>query len=162
MRQLFTWFLTFPGKKLLFMGGEMGQTTEWNCKEELPWNLLLEPAHEKLHEMVSHLNQLYLKTPALYLSEHIPESCEQLDPVGENPLLIGYLRKAKGECVYILQNFSNEAIENVQIPFRCEVLFNSDNAKWGGSGRFDEKQPLSIAPLSSLILSASAEKCQGD
>ena len=63
---LYTYMFTHPGAKLLFMGNEFGQTTEWNYKTELDWELLQFDSHQKMQDCVSDLNDLYKNEPALY------------------------------------------------------------------------------------------------
>lgn len=167
LRQLFTWMMTFPGKKLLFMGGEMGQRSEWNCKEELHWGLLRDPKHQKLQQMVAHLNHLYLTTRPLHGEDHVFTGFERFDPGGGNPLLIGYLRKSGGEKVYALHNLCPIPMEKVFIPLqgvsRWDPLFCSDDVQWGGAGLFEGRKALltphgvevAMNSFSSLIVSIS-------
>ncbi|MEO7801340.1 MAG: 1,4-alpha-glucan branching protein GlgB, partial [Ginsengibacter sp.] len=66
LRLMYSYMFTHPGAKLLFMGNEFGQTSEWNYKTELQWDLLQFPPHKKLQECVKALNHLYTEEPGLY------------------------------------------------------------------------------------------------
>jgi len=151
LRTLLSWMICFPGKNLLFMGGEIGQVTEWNCKEELPWHLLKDEKHEGIYRMVSELNELYLKTSPL--SNDTPESFEQRDP-GQNPLLVGYFRKGEDKTIYVLHNFTPNRLDDLKLPFeKGEEIFNTDREEWGGSGILNSEtgEGISVAPLATLI-----------
>ena len=66
IRAFYMWQMTHPGKKLNFMGNELGEYMEWREEKELGWNLLTYPSHDSLHEYIKKLDQLYLTEPALY------------------------------------------------------------------------------------------------
>src|SRR6185436_15180131 len=63
LRLLLTYQWTFPGKKLLFMGGELAQPTEWDFRSPLPWHLLEDPAHAGVHRLIGDLNRRYVEEP---------------------------------------------------------------------------------------------------
>ncbi|MCR6720728.1 MAG: hypothetical protein NVV59_10635 [Chitinophagaceae bacterium] len=69
LRLMYTYMWTHPGAKLLFMGGEFGQTTEWNYKSELDWELLQFDPHRLLQNCVARLNLLLKSEPALYKNQ---------------------------------------------------------------------------------------------
>ena len=71
--------MTHPGKKLLFMGQDMGQLSEWNENESLPWNLLEYDLHKQTKEYVKALNQLYRSYPALYEQDFHPDGFEWIN-----------------------------------------------------------------------------------
>lgn len=99
----YTFFLTFPGKKLLFMGSEYGQVNEWNWQDFLDLSLLSDRTHARLHDYVRRLNALYLATPALWECDHSPEGFEWLAEERDGNLL-AYVRRDRqqGEllCVF--------------------------------------------------------------
>ena len=70
LRLLYGYMMAHPGKKLLFMGGELGQYAEWKDKEQLDWHLLDYPLHKAMFEYVKALNHFYLEHPALYELDH--------------------------------------------------------------------------------------------
>lgn len=72
LRLLLSYQICQPGKKLLFMGAEIGTWDEWNCKGEIEWGLLAYPQHQALHKMVSELNCLYLNSSALFERDFEP------------------------------------------------------------------------------------------
>ena len=87
-RLLYLYMLAHPGKKLNFMGGEIGMFREWDENREMDWGLLGYPAHRGLADFCSRLGELYMQCPALYSGEYHPGRFEWL------------VREAKEECVY--------------------------------------------------------------
>ncbi len=163
MRLLHSFMMGFPGKKLLFMGGEFGQPTEWNCKEQLQWELLKQESHAKLQNMVGALNQFYEGNGALFERDNESESFEWVVPFDQENVIIAYLRKGYKQTLLCLHHFCPGNLENYQISLkrvaRAREVFNTDREEWGGSGIInpeisilEEHIGLAIPPLSTLIL----------
>lgn len=163
LRNLLTYTMTFPGKKLLFMGGELGQPTEWNCKEELPWQLLKQEGHKKLHDMIQALNAFYLSAPALYVNDYSSESFEWLVSKDKEHLVIAFLRKGGGQNLLCVHHFGSTPIESYRISVGGwdggTEQFNTDSAQWGGSDMVNgeisvqaEEIQLRLPPLSTLLI----------
>jgi len=117
LRLLLSFFMCFPGKKLLFMGGELGQKTEWNLKEEIHWDLLEDPSHQKLQEMVATLNQFYIES-------EIPFNKEAF----------AWLETENGVLAYQCKSFlfAHNFLPNPQeiaLPERAHLVFCSDSAE---------------------------------
>jgi 1,4-alpha-glucan branching enzyme len=105
LRLLYSYMYTHPGAKLLFMGNEIAQTTEWNYKSELRWDLLQYDSHKKLQRCVKDLNHLYLSEPALYQKQFDTEGFEWIDLNHRSETVIVYRRKgekSKNDLLIIL------------------------------------------------------------
>ncbi len=129
-----------PGKKLLFMGAEMGQWREWNHESSLDWHLLDDPAHAGIACWLGDLNRLYRNEPALHEQDCAPAGFEWIDGSDAENNVIAFLRrgKSKGEPVVVVFNFAPVVRENYRIgvPGRgyWKEILNSDAAEYGGGG----------------------------
>jgi 1,4-alpha-glucan branching enzyme len=94
LRMFYAWMYSYPGKKLLFMGGEFGQWQEWNHDRSLDWHLLQFPMHAGLRRLVQHLNYLYRKEPALWQLDDSYEGFEWIDFHDSESSIVAYFRKA--------------------------------------------------------------------
>ncbi len=130
-----------PGKKLLFMGGELGQFSEWKDLEDIDWELLDYEMHEKMHNYTKALNQFYLKEPSLWQQDHTPDGFEWIDANNFNQSIISFIRKGKAsdDQLIILCNFTPVVYESYKIGVPdlgdYEEIFNSDASHFGGSGQ---------------------------
>ena len=161
LRLLLSYQMTHPGKKLLFMGGELGQIEEWSVQNSLPWDLLFVPAHRGIYACVGALNHFYLAHPALYAEDFSPKGFEWIRPLDTNHLVLIYLRKGGGESLLCVHNFSPNILENYRIPYSCRPieLFSTDLKQYGGSGIVNAKIKIEtkgflliVPPLATLIL----------
>ena len=91
LRLLYTYMFTHPGAKLLFMGNEIAQTSEWNYNMEVDWQLLVYEAHQKMQDCVSALNHLYSCEPALHESSLSPDGFEWID--------LNHRDESCGQCI---------------------------------------------------------------
>jgi 1,4-alpha-glucan branching enzyme len=134
----FMW--THPGKKLLFMGGELAQPGEWNHDGEIDWGLLSDPAHGGVQHLVHDLNRLYAREPALHASDSDPEGFSWV--VGDDQINSVYacLRRSRGgETLLIALNMTPVERQAYRIPvpqdgYWAEML-NTDAAVYGGGNR---------------------------
>ena len=94
LRMFYAWMYSYPGKKLLFMGGEFGQWQEWNHDRSLDWHLLQFPMHAGLRRLVQHLNYLYRNEPALWQLDDSYEGFEWIDFHDAESSIVAYIRKA--------------------------------------------------------------------
>jgi len=140
LRLMYTYMYTHPGGKLLFMGNEFGQTTEWNYKTELDWGLLQYDPHRKLQECVKDLNHLYTKEPALFEYQFDVKGFEWVDLNHRQECIMVYRRKGKRSQhdMLIILNMTPVVRHNWKIyahnkPHWKEI-FNSDNKKYWGTG----------------------------
>ncbi len=111
LRLLYGYMWAHPGKKLLFMGGELGQREEWNHESELDWPVLDLPLHRGLQRFVRDLNERYAERPALHASDFVEEGFEWLDVLSAARGVIAFLRWAPGweEMVIAVANLSDRA-----------------------------------------------------
>jgi 1,4-alpha-glucan branching enzyme len=139
LRLLFGYMWAHPGKKLVFMGGEFGQTHEWNHDESLDWAEAARPLHAQLAHWLGDLNRLYQAEPALHQQDFGAAGFQWIDCCDTENSVIAFLRRgAAGECVVAVCNFTPVPRSNyiVGVPYGGywrEVL-NSDALLYGGSG----------------------------
>ncbi len=138
IRAFLGYMMSHPGKKLHFMGSEIGQFKEWNYKEGVEFFLLDYPLHEKLSTMVRELNVLYKTTPALYEIEDSWDGFSWLAPDDGDRNFIAYQRMDKeGNTIVVMINFSGSDYEKYKLGLekgKYQVIFNSDSTRFGGSG----------------------------
>jgi 1,4-alpha-glucan branching enzyme len=145
LRLLYTYMMTHPGKKTLFMGGEFGQFIEWNHDRGLDWNLLEYESHSKLKAFVKELNHLYKSNEALWFHDHGWEGFEWISSNDWERSIIAFIRKGKTpkDFIIVILNFTPEVYRNyhIGVPQKGKYieLFNSDDLKFGGSGQLNEK-----------------------
>ncbi len=140
LRLLLSYFYGHPGKKLLFMGGEFGQWSEWNHDVQLEWPLLEKGWHAGVHRLVRDLNRLHRKEPALHEVDFRPEGFEWIDCHDAEHTTLSFIRWAREwrDFVVIVANFTPVTREGFRlgIPFpgTYRVLLNSDAPDYGGTG----------------------------
>jgi len=146
LRLLYGYQWAQPGKKLLFMGGELAAPTEWNHDAELPWDLLAEPEHEGVRRWIEHLNHLHRSEPALHRHDCDPVGFAWVEAGDAANSVLAFLRQAgddgdgrpAGRDVLVVVNFTPVPREGylVGVPRggRWVELANSDGAEYGGSG----------------------------
>jgi 1,4-alpha-glucan branching enzyme len=140
LRLLLGYMYTHPGAKLLFMGGEFGQSSEWNHDKSLDWHLLQFAPHSGMLTYMKELNNHYKSEPALYHFAFQQQGFEWVDYSDREGSVIVYQRKSdkKEDTVIVICNFTPEVREHYRIgvPFRGKwrEIFNSDNLKYGGAG----------------------------
>jgi 1,4-alpha-glucan branching enzyme len=140
LRALLGYQWLFPGKILLFMGGEFGQSGEWQSARELDWWLLgAGPYHLGLQTMIADLNKLYLAEPGLWELDHDPKGFAWIDASDHEGSVLSFLRRDKegtSELAVILNLTPvTRKIYRVGLPRpgRWTEVFNSDAAIYGGS-----------------------------
>jgi len=173
LRALYVYQWCFPGKKLLFMGGELAQITEWNAAAEIPWERLQQREVAGVSHLLSALNQLHESTPALTEWDFDRRGFEWIDGDDRERSVILFLRRAPQQSVLIAMNFTPIVRHQYRIgvPFAgCfREILNSDDARFGGSGVGNgpgiESQPVpwhgreqsievTLPPLAGLLLLA--------
>jgi len=128
-----------PGKKLLFMGNELAQYSEWNHGRSLDWNLLDYPLHRGVQKLVRDLNHLYQVTPPLYQNDYNSAGFEWLDWNDRDNSILSWLRYDKhGHTVICISNFTpivrHDFRFGVPAPGDYHELLNTDAEAYGGSG----------------------------
>jgi 1,4-alpha-glucan branching enzyme len=172
LRLLYTYMWTHPGGRLMFMGNEFGQTSEWNYRSELDWHLLDHAPHEGMRKCVRDLNFLLKASPALYTNQFHPDGFRWADLSHREESVIAYRRISKNpeEELLVILNLTPVPRLNWEIivgdhSYTTE-LFNSDSTEYWGDGRIfnpdirsevvnkDEKRfklTVNLPPLSALI-----------
>lgn len=173
LRALYGYFLTHPGKKLLFMGGEFAQFIEWRDAAELDWLLLDYESHRKLKEYVRRLNYFYQREKALWEADSNWDGFEWIDVNNNKQSVLVFSRKAKNpkDFVVVVLNFLPQHYPEFRIGVpqegRYRLVLNSDWEDFGGNtppkSRILRTEPVAwhgrsnslnieIPPLSCLIL----------
>lgn len=140
LRAAYGYMMTHPGKKLLFMGQDMGQMSEWNENESLPWNLLEYDIHRQTKEYVKALNHLYRSHPALYQMDFHPDGFQWINCSSSQENIVVFLRKTEKpeETLLVTCNFAPVTHKQYQVgvPFygKYKEIFNSEDVAFGGGG----------------------------
>lgn len=140
LRLLYGYFFTHPGKKLLFMGQEFGQWSEWDHDRSLDWNLLQDETHKQIQHWVSDLNNLYKSEPALYELDFSPKGFGWIDCNNWEESVIIFERKGRSEkdVMVVACNFTPVPRGDYRIGVPAEgdwkEMLNSDAKEYGGSG----------------------------
>ena len=164
LRALFAFMWTHPGKKLLFMGGELAQEQEWNHDAELPWQLLEQPEHAAMQRLVGDLNRLYRDEPALHRRDAEPQGFSWI--VGDdaqNSVFVYGRHGVDGDApVVVALNLTPQPQLEYRIGLphagRWRELLNTDAAIYGGSNRGNEgavtakPEPLHGQPASAALV----------
>ncbi len=174
LRLLLSYMTAIPGKKLLFMGGEFGQSSEWNHDSSLDWHRLEAPLPQGVMYLERELNRIYVDSPALHARDHDPEGFDWVDANDSRQSTLSLLRRSgdPNESVLAVFNFTPEP----RYDFRIGVdqsgywheLVNTDAKVYGGSGMGNKggvhAEPigshgrahslsLTLPPLAALFLS---------
>jgi 1,4-alpha-glucan branching enzyme len=139
LRAYYGFMYAHPGKKLMFMGSEFAQDTEWNHDVSLPWHLLEREANAGVHRLVRDLNRLYRATPALHDLDCDAGGFEWLIANDASNSTFAWLRKGRNaddRCVVVV-NFTPQVLHDyrLRVPFatRWREVLNTDAAIYGGS-----------------------------
>jgi len=128
-----------PGKKLLFMGSEFGQTAEWNFDQSLDWHLLRYDIHRGVQDLIRDLNGIYRATPALHARDCEPEGFRWVVADDHANSVLAWLRFGEpGDApVAVVSNFTPVPLDNYRIGLplsgRWEEILNTDAGRYGGS-----------------------------
>ncbi|PQJ80838.1 1,4-alpha-glucan branching protein GlgB [Polaribacter porphyrae] len=145
LRLLYSFMYTHPGTKLLFQGGEFGQTSEWNFETSLDWHLLQYDVHKGAQDLVKDLNKLYKKEKALHQKQFSPEGFEWIDHGDHQNSVMSYIRKGENEKdnIIVVLNLTPIPRENYRIGLpkagTLKEVFNSDAKKYNGTGNYKNK-----------------------
>ncbi|MCR4608645.1 MAG: 1,4-alpha-glucan branching protein GlgB [Eubacterium sp.] len=151
LRAAYGFMMTHPGSKLLFMGQEFAQFTEFNESAELDWSLFEFDAHKYIQTYVKQLNKLYKTEPALYELDSKPEGFSWISVNDANRSVVSYERKGSKEedTLVVICNFTPVEQKNYKLGVpsagKWAEIFSSDNAKFGGEGRNNKTAKLSKA-----------------
>ena len=172
LRLTYAYMFTHPGRKLLFMGQDIGEFSEWNEMRQTEWELLKYPDHKGMAALVKKLNELYTTKPALYEWDDKPEGFAWINSINSTENLLTFLRKTrkKESLLVVAANFSGvEKQVKIGVPYEgsYKEILNTDAEEFGGSGMVNKRakravkkewddRPYSVsitlAPLSVSIL----------
>lgn len=172
LRLTYAYMMTHPGKKILFMGQDIGELAEWNEERCIEWDLTKQPLNNGVQTLVKDLNKLYQDYPALWAKDDKPEGFAWINCIDSENSYIAYTRcgRKKKELLLVVCNFSNVEMElRIGVPFegKYKEILNTDNTKYGGEGcvngrvkksvkkKWDEKEnsiSIKLAPLAVSVL----------
>ena len=172
LRLTYAYMFTHPGRKLLFMGQDIGEFSEWNEMRQTEWELLKYPDHKGMAALVKKLNELYTTKPALYEWDDKPEGFAWINSINSTENLLTFMRRTrkKESLLVVAANFSGvEKQVKIGVPYEgsYKEILNTDAEEFGGSGMINKRakravkkewddRPYSVsitlAPLSVSIL----------
>lgn len=172
LRLTYAYMFTHPGRKLLFMGQDIGEFSEWNEMRQTEWELLKYPDHKGMAALVKKLNELYTTKPALYEWDDKPEGFAWINSINSTENLLTFMRRTrkKESLLVVAANFSGvEKQVKIGVPYEgsYKEILNTDAEEFGGSGMINKRakravkkewddRPYSVsitlAPLSASIL----------
>lgn len=163
IKALYTFQFTHPGKKLNFMGNELGEYMEWRYYKELGWNLLAYPSHDSLHEYLKKLHHIYLNEPSLFKYDYNSSSFRWIDANNNRQSIFAFQRNdLNGNKLYMIFNFSGiKQRYDLHVDENChyEEILNSDRDIYAGSNclnnnlnSFNYTLPLNLAACSCTII----------
>ena len=138
LRVLLAFLFASSGKKLLFMGDEIGQRREWDHDREIDWFLLEAPAHAGVRKLVRDLNGAYASRPALHRADMEPGGFEWIDCADAPLSILSLIRRGGGRELVAAFNFTPLPREGYRTGFPCagrwREILNTDSEIYGGSG----------------------------
>lgn len=141
-RALYMYMYAHPGKKLNFMGNEIGQFREWDEKREQDWDILTYPIHDAFHRFMKNLNLLYLEHPALYRNDYSTDGFRWIDCHLEERCIYAFERISEKERLLAVFNFSDQTQEDYEITLdnakKLTLLLASDASEYGGTKTYKD------------------------
>lgn len=144
-RALYLYMYAHPGKKLNFMGNEIGQLREWDEKREQDWEILSFPVHDAFHRFMKDLNRLYLDSPALFENDYSSQGFRWIDCHQEERLIYAFERQGGKQRMAAVFNFSDEVQEDYEMAVkgrRLTLVMASDLDIYGGEGGCEDTIPV--------------------
>ena len=178
LRLLLGYIIAHPGKKLLFMGGEFAQRSEWNFRESLDWHLLEYEPHRNIQKFVQDINHLYLKEKPLYQSDFYSEGFEWIDFNDAERSITSFVRWSldKNEFLVFVFNWTPVVRHSyrlgVPVAGGYSEILNSDSKYYGGSnvgnigviqshhsraGSMNDSIEIVLPPLAAVVFALSTK-----
>lgn len=163
-RAFYMYMYAHPGKKLNFMGNELGQLREWDEKREQDWNILKYPIHDAFHHFMKDLNLIYQTHPALSQKDYTPDGFQWIDCHQEERCIYAFERRSDQERILALFNFSDTQQEKYEFEVKdakkLTILIASDMEQYAGTKKYkamnipvqDGKAILDLEPYSAIYL----------
>ena len=140
-RALYLYMYTLPGKKLSFMGNEIGQLREWDEKREQDWDMLKYPIHDAFHHYMMKLNQIYLENSALWEWDYDERGFQWIDADKVNECIYAYRRMSSKQTIVFVMNCGALANRYTwRTGAKIKLLLASDEECWHGHTDFREKE----------------------
>lgn len=176
-RAILGYMMTVPTKKLLFMGSEIGQFSEWDRQKGVEWFLLDYQSHAQFQYYAAELNHLYLSSPALWQNDNLPDGFVLVDGDNAEHSIVSYRRTdASGESLTVILNFTPVTRYGYRVGVpelgAYSEVFNSDRACFGGGGAvngenlgtekisvcgYENSVEITLPPLSIVVLKKTAD-----
>lgn len=181
LRLLYTYMYTHPGGKLLFMGSEFGQGTEWNFKGQLDWYVLEYEFHKNMQKAFIDINKLYTSTPTLYEKQFEQDGFEWIAHDDSKNAVLSYIRKGNDTDKVLICLFNMTPVPRedyrIGVPFKGSLreIFNSDAFTYSGTGDYHNKglrvvkkewngkshsSQVTIAPLAGVVFELKKSKAE--
>lgn len=143
-KALYLYMFAHPGKKMNFMGNELGQIREWDEKREQDWDLLKYPIHDSFHRFMRELNHLYLNAPALYEMDYDKDGFVWLDCHQESKCIYAFERRGINQRILAVFNFSDKKQKsyslNIPNASKLSLMIASDMTCYGGEEEYNDKE----------------------
>jgi 1,4-alpha-glucan branching enzyme len=137
LRLFYGYWMTHPGKKLLFMGSEWGQFDEWKDSDMLDWMVLDYDSHRTMQQYVKTLNRLYTNQPSLWERDNNPDCFQWIDVHNAVQSVISFIRRGNLDFSVIVANFSRNDYQDYRIgvpePGLYRSFLNSNDLQFGGT-----------------------------
>lgn len=179
LRLSYGFMMGHPGKKLLFMGGEFAQYSEWSEARSLDWHLLQYADHQEMQAYVKELNHLYAEEPAFWAEDFDPNGFQWIECDDAESSIVSFVRRSEEKELVFLCNFTPVVHRGFSLGVPQEGVYherlNSDAARFGGSdvinavplrskaepaGRCPFRVELDVPPLGMVILEREQPKKQ--
>lgn len=139
LKASYAYMMTHPGKKLLFMGQDIGEFDEWSSKRSVQWDLLQFPQHQGVFKMMSKLNEIYKNYPAMYKLDGTWQGFEWINCMYASASMLSFLKKTEKEedTLLVVVNFANAANDfkvGVSMEGSYTEIFNTDSVDFCGNG----------------------------
>lgn len=142
-RAFYLYMYAHPGKKLNFMGNEIGQLREWDEKRQQDWDLLSYPIHDAFHHFMCDLNSIYLSYPALSKLDYSRNGFTWIDCHQEERCIYIFERRADKQRIFIILNFSDKKRiyeYETKRSQKYKLLIASDMECYGGSRKYKDEE----------------------
>lgn len=160
LRAYYAFMWAHPGKKLLFMGGEIAQRKEWDHNHSIDWHLLEHKSHRGIQSTVQTLNTIYKQSPALYELDSSPAGFKWIDNNNNEQSLFSFVRYAKNihDFIVVIANFTPVSYQNYEVGVpaagKYKVILNTDDDTFFGSG-------IKVTANKSAIVSSQKASAHG-